>query len=81
MLDESILSRVEGVFCVRDDVDKVYEVAMLTVLRVRGSRMTGGEESMMRVEWREDNRNIVVVQGRQMERVAHVMELEPSKVW
>ena len=73
--------RLEGLFSVRDHVDTVHEVAMVTVLVVRELRKPGGEEGMIRVEWREDNRNVVVVQIGQIEGVAHLIALEPGKVW
>ena len=75
------MGRLEGLFSVRDHVDKVHEVAMVTVLGVRGSRKPGGEEGMIPVKWREDNRNVVVVQIGQIEGVAYLIALEPSKVW
>ena len=75
------MGRLQGLFSVRDHVDKVHEVAMVTVLVVHGLRKPGGEEGMIRVEWREDNRNVVVVQIGQIEGVAHLIAVEPGKVW
>ena len=80
-LDTRIMGRLDGLLSVRKHVYKVHEVAMVTVLVVRGSRMPGGEEGMIWVEWREDNRNVIVVQIGQIEGVAHLIALELVKVW
>ena len=73
--------RLEGLFSVRNHVDEVHKVAMVTVLVVPGSRAPGGEEGLIWLEWREDNKNEVVVGMGQIEEVAHVIALEPRKVW
>ena len=54
---------------------------MVTVLGVRGSRTPGGEEGMIRVKWREDNRDVMVVQIGQIEGLAHIIARELGKVW
>ena len=80
-LDERIVGRLEELFGARDHVDEVHEVAIVTVLVVRVSRKPGGEEGMIRVQWPEDNSNVVVVQIEQLEGVALLIALEPSKGW
>ena len=72
---------LEGLLSVRDKVDNVHEVAMVRVLVVRVSSMPGGEEGMIRVEWQEHNRNVVVVGIRQIEGVEHLIAMELEKVW
>ena len=54
---------------------------MVRVLVVRGFKTPGGEEGMIWLEWREDNRNVVVVQIAQIEEVAHSIALELGKAW
>ena len=76
-----IVGRLEGLFSVRDHVYKVHEVAMVTVLVARRSSTPGGDGGMIRVEWQEDNSNVMVVQIRQREGVAHSIGLELGKGW
>lgn len=45
----------------RDHVDNVYEVAMVTVLVVRSSRMTAEEVGIIRVAWQKQLSNEIVV--------------------
>ncbi|KAF8415231.1 hypothetical protein BGX38DRAFT_1281439 [Terfezia claveryi] len=49
-LDGKIVGKLEGLFSVRDNINRVHEVALVSILRVRGSSRPGRDEGMVRME-------------------------------
>jgi len=80
-LDGRLVGRLGGLFCVHDYIGKVHEVAMVALLKVHGSSKPSGEEGMIRMEWREDDKNVHIVVIKEVEGMVHLILLEPGKVW
>ena len=81
MIDTRILRRQYWPCSVRYYGDKVHEVSMVTMLVLPLATMTDGEQGMRRLEWREDNRNLVVVHVGQIQKVAHLIGEHTRKGW
>jgi len=80
-LDGRIVGRLERLFSVQEDTGRIYEVALVTLLRVRGSARPWGEEGMIRVEQREDGNSMHVIRIGDIEGMAHLIPLETGKIW
>jgi hypothetical protein len=72
---------VQGLFRVWDGMQRVHEVALVKLLRVKGSRRPHSEEGMIRIEWMEGSRGIHFIRTTDMEGMAHLIPLEKDKVW
>jgi len=64
-----------------DHMGKVHEVVIVALLKVRGSSKPSGEEEMIRMEWRENDKNVRIVGIKEVEGMAHLIPLELGKVW
>ncbi|KAF8415752.1 hypothetical protein BGX38DRAFT_1281172 [Terfezia claveryi] len=53
-LDGRMVGQLEGLFSIHDEMWKVYEVALVVLLRLQGPAKPSGEEGMIRVELREE---------------------------
>ena len=80
-LDSRLVERLGGLFSVRDYMDKVHKVAMVALLKVCGFSKPSGEEEMIWMEWREDDKNVCIVGIKEVEGMAHLIPLELGKVW
>jgi hypothetical protein len=72
---------VQGLFRVWDGMQRVHEVALVKLLRVKGSRRPHSKEGMIRMEWMEGSRGIHFIRTTDMEGMAHLIPLEKDKVW
>ena len=76
-----MVARLEGLFRVRGEMGSIHEVALMMLLRLRGSARPWGEEGMVRVEKRVDGFGIHIIRIGDMEGMAHVIPLDPVKLW
>jgi len=75
------VGRLGGLFSVCNYMGKVHEVAMVALLKVHGFSKPSGEEEIIRMEWREDDKNVCIVEIKELEGMAHLIPLELGKVW
>ena len=80
-LDGKMVGRLEGLFSVQEATDKVHEVALVALLRLRGPAKPCGEEGMIRVEYREGREMMHIVRIGDIEGMAHLIPLEAGRVW
>ncbi|KAF8432169.1 hypothetical protein BGX38DRAFT_1263292 [Terfezia claveryi] len=78
-LDRRMVGQLEGLFSVHDETRKVYEVALVVLLRLRGPAKPSGEEGMIRVELREEWKRTHVIRIADIEGMAHLIPLETGK--
>ncbi|KAF8427092.1 hypothetical protein BGX38DRAFT_1278843 [Terfezia claveryi] len=76
-----IVGRLEGLLSVRDHVNRVYEVALVLLLQVRGSKKPGGDEGMVRMERGNTERKLHIVRIGDIEGMAHLIGLKEDSVW
>ena len=75
-LDGRSVGKLGGLFTLRDHVNNVHEVALVSSLSVRGSRKPGGDEGMVRVECMNTGKELRIVQIGDIEGMAHLIELK-----
>jgi len=80
-LDGRMVGKLQGLFRVSDGMQSVHEVALVKLLRVKGSRRPHSEEGMIRMEWIDGERGVHFIRISDMERMAHLIPLEKGKVW
>ncbi|KAF8414646.1 hypothetical protein BGX38DRAFT_1281763 [Terfezia claveryi] len=80
-LDGKIVGKLEGLFSVRDNINRVHEVALVSILRVRGSSRPGRDEGMVRMEGREDGKGMNILRITDIEGMAHVIGLKEGNTW
>ena len=75
------MGRLEGLFSVQCEPTVVHDVALVTLLRLRGLANPWGEERMTRVKRREEGKGLHMIRIGDIEGMAHLPELEANKVW
>jgi len=80
-LDGRIVGKLGGLFSVWDHVNKVHEVALVSLLSVRGSRKPRGDEGMVRMECRNTGKELRIVQIGDIEGMAHLIGVKRDRVW
>ncbi|KAF8432902.1 hypothetical protein BGX38DRAFT_1276397 [Terfezia claveryi] len=79
--DKASADWLEGLFNVHDETWKVYEVALVVLLHLRGPAKPSGEEGMIWVELREEWKRTHMIQIADIEGMAHLIPLETGKTW
>ena len=59
----------------------IHEVALIMLLRLRGSARPCGEEGMVRVEKKEDGYGMHIMRIEDIEGMARVIPLDPGRLW
>jgi len=80
-LDGMIVGKLGGLFSVRDHVNKVHEVALVSLLSVRGSKKPERDEGMVRMECRNTGKELRIVQIGDIEGMVHLIRLKRYRVW
>ena len=80
-LDGKIVGRLEGLFSVKEATDKVHEVALVALLRLRGPAKPCRKEGMIRVEYREGREIMHIVRIGDIEGMTHLIPLYARRVW
>jgi len=80
-LDGRIVGSLEGLFRVRDHVNREHEVALVSLLSVWGSSKPGGEEGLVRMEGGNAGRRLNVVRIADVEGMAHLIGGKQDSVW
>ena len=80
-LDGRMVARLEGLFRVRGEMGSIHEVALIMLLRLRGSARPWGEEGMVRVEKKEDGYGMHIIRMGDIEGMAHVIPIDPGRLW
>ena len=80
-LDGKIVGRLGELFSVRDELFKVHEVALVGLVWLRGPAKPSGEESMIRVELREEAKELYIVRVRDIEEMAYLIPVDGGRVW
>jgi hypothetical protein len=80
-LDGRIVGRLEGLFSVQEEEDKNHEVALVMLLQLRGPTKPWGEEGMIRVERREEGKDMYMVRTKDIEGIAHLVAMDADGVW
>jgi hypothetical protein len=80
-LDGRTVGKLQGLFRVWDGMQSVHEVALVRLLRVKGSRRPHSEKGMIRMEWIDGERGVHFVRISDMEGMAHLIPLDEGKVW
>ena len=80
-LDGKIVGRLEGLFSIQEGANIVHEVALVMLLQLRGPTKPWGEEGMIRVERRQDGKDMFMVKIRDIEGMAHLVAMETDRVW
>jgi len=75
-LDGRIVGKLGGLFSVWAYVNKVHEVALVSLLSVWGSRKPGGVEGMVRMECRNTGKELWIVQIGDIEGMVHLIGLK-----
>ena len=79
-IDRRMVGRLGGLFSVRDELYKVHEVALVGLLRLRGLAKPSGEDGMIRVELREEGKELHIVRVRDIEGMAHLIPVDGGRV-
>ena len=80
-LDGWAIGKLEGLFHVQDRTVRVYKIAYVRLLKLRGSRQPHEEEGMIRMEAPQGKPNTHVICVTDIEGIAYVIELEKDKLW
>jgi len=80
-LDRRIVGSLEGLFTVRDYVNREHEVALVSLLSVWGSSKLGREEGMVRMERGNAGRWLNIVRIADIEGMAHLIGVKQDSVW
>jgi len=75
-LDGRIVGKLGGLFRVQDHVNKVHEVALLSLLSVQDSRKPRGDEGMVQKECRNTGKELRIVQIGDIEGMAYQIGLK-----
>jgi len=80
-LDGKIVGKLEGVFSVRDRIDMMHEVALVSLLSLRGSSKPGGEEGMVRMGRGSAGHKLRIVPKGDIEGMAHLLGWTQDSLW
>jgi len=80
-LDGKVVGKLEGLFRVRDRIDMMPEVALVSLLSLRSSSKPGGEEGMVRMEHGNAGRKLRIVPIRDIEGMAHLIGWKQDSLW
>lgn len=80
-LDGRMVGRLEGLFSVQDHTHKIHDIALITLLRLRGPAKPSGEEGMIRMEHKEEAISMHVIRISDIEGMAHLIPLEDERLW
>ena len=80
-LDGKIVGKLEGLFSVRDRIDMMHEVALVSLLSLRGSSKLGGEEGMVRMGRGNAGRKLRIMLIGDIEGMVHLIGLKQGSLW
>ncbi|KAF8446788.1 hypothetical protein BGX38DRAFT_1270946 [Terfezia claveryi] len=80
-LDGKVVGKLEGLFSVQDNINRVHEVALVSLLRVRSSSRPGGDEGMVRMEGRENGKGLNILCIADIEGMAYLIGLKEGNLW
>jgi len=80
-LDGRMVGRLQGLFRVCDEMQKVYEVALVVLPRLKGPAKPSGEDGMIWVEINGDQKGKHVIRVADIEGMAHLIPLEEGRSW
>jgi len=75
-LDGRIVEKLGGLFSMRDHVNKVHSVALVSLLSVQGLRKLEGDEEMVRIECRNTGKELRIVQIGDIEGMVYLIGLK-----
>jgi len=78
-LDGKMVGRLEGLFSVCDEMQKVHEVALGVLLPLKGLAKPSREEGMIRVQINGDGKEKHVIRVADIEGMAHLIPLEEGR--
>jgi len=80
-LDGKIVGKLEGLFSVRDRIDMMHEVALVSLISLRASSKPGGEEGMVRMGRGNAGRKLRIMPIGDIEGMAHLIGLKQDSLW
>ena len=80
-VDGRTIGSLQGLFRVQDKTDSFHKVAIVRLLRLKGSGRPHSEEGMIRMQLMDRERGFHVIRIADNEGMAHLIPLEKNRVW